>query len=128
MPSLTARGMSFLNRKLKASASDEVRYFRGASVCEGLLATRGQFATARYGEGEETFTSEQIDFTFERSHLRMDGVPVDPLLGDTIQARDGEYLLTFEVQPNESGKPFEASGPSDTRIRVHTKQIARQLA
>lgn len=127
MPSITQRGMEMLNRTLPAAGGVTVRYVRGASVCEGLVAVPGAGFGARASEGEQELSAVEIDWTFARDDLWLNGLVVTPLVGDVIEWDDGQATRVFEVLPQDSGQPWRNVGPFDSRLRVHTKQIDRRL-
>ena len=65
----------------------------------------------------------QVDFLFNASDYRVDGVIVEPAIGDVIYRTVGGEALAFEVEPHNS--EFVALYEDNDRqvVRVHTKEI-----
>lgn len=122
MPDLLQTGSDWLADRMKASASREVSYRRGAQqVTVRAIIGRKDFEVDT-AEGRLYFRAN--DFLIHRVDLVLAGQPTIPERGDRIVVDFGAGEETFEVLPGDGSPPWEYSDAFEKLLRVHTKKVA----
>ncbi len=101
---LMSRGIQFLNSNLPTAAGITVTYRRGADAIEDLAAVVGR---TEFSEGETentTITSRVRDYLILIADLLIDGDPIKPQIGDTIEEESGDTTYTFTVMALDNGE------------------------
>ena len=126
MTDLMATRASFLASECKAHMASAVTYSRGAdSVSVSASRGRSQFNVEVGGEVYQTTDAQ--DFIITAADLVLDGVAVEPIVGDRIvdpAAVDGE--TTYEVLAPGEEPVWRWTDSSHRRRRIHTKRISTE--
>ena len=116
MADFMARGMTWLNGKLRDRVSEEIIYTRGADSVS-IQATLGS-SHADMTDGTGAVRRERVNqaFMFSAADLILNGVATLPLDGDKITSQG----VIYDVMPaHEPAQQFSDS--QGNRLRVHSK-------
>lgn len=125
MADLLATASTWLDRTLKSSASQTVRYRRGADYVD-VSAEFGNSADAAESSPEVKRAWQQTDFLIVANDLVLSGSAIDPQRGDKIEHTANGQTTVYGVLPDElTGKCFRfADDSTKYKLRVHTKESA----
>lgn len=125
MTNLLSAGISWLDEQLDSHASTEVTYRRGSQSVR-LNATLGRHRPAEHDAGLDQATVDAFDVvcTFRAADLSLGGARVTPARGDTIEFREHDVLLTYQILP-EMGRWWRESDAFGLRIEVSCKLAGR---
>ncbi|OQA02451.1 MAG: hypothetical protein BWY69_01107 [Planctomycetes bacterium ADurb.Bin401] len=117
MSNILKNGIEFLANKLKAHASQEVIYKRGADSAS-ICASFGKTDYKIEDESGFQIGGQVTDFLFDAADLIIDGLLTVPKAGDRIEVDGKVYEALFL-----SGGCWKYSDPFGKMIRLHTKEI-----
>ena len=117
MTNILKNGIEFLANKLKAHASQEVIYKRGADSAS-ICASFGKTDYKVEDDSGFQIGGQVTDFLFDASDLIIDGLLTVPKAGDQIEV-DGR---TYEALFIKDGY-WRYSDPFGKIIRLHTKEV-----
>lgn len=126
MADLLESGQDWLAGKLKAHASREVLYLRGASQVP-VSATIGRtLLKLDDGYGGIRMEWTDRDYLIQAVEIDFGSGPVTPQRGDRIQDTVGSIVSTYEVAAYGGEPPFRPSDPFGIVLRIHTKCIEQE--
>lgn len=112
---------TWLNGICRSQISQSVRYRRGAEYVD-LVATVGQVPIdSRSGQGVLQ-NWKRRDYLIDRSDLLLDGIAIEPEMGDWIEQTLNGETHVFQVLNNDDGRCFDTDA-SGGMLRIYTKEI-----
>ncbi|GIW81492.1 MAG: hypothetical protein KatS3mg105_3299 [Gemmatales bacterium] len=127
MADLLQKAASWLNDRLKESASTIVEYRRGSSTISELKATVGQSLLRLSDEvGGVQIERTDADFLIAAADLDAGGIASPPQRGDVIARTVGNTTYLYEVRTFGSEPEWRWSDPHHVLVRVHTKLIGTE--
>lgn len=125
MVNMLSAGITWLDEQLDAHASTEVTYRRGSQLVK-LNATLGRHRPAEHDGGldQASINAFDVTCTFRAADLQLGGAMVTPARGDTIEFRENNVLLTYQILP-ENGRWWRESDAFGLRIEVSCKLAGR---
>ena len=123
MPDLLETGATWLAGQLKAHASRDVTYRRGAQQVV-LKATAGRTEAEATDDEGGVLRIESRDFIVQAADLVLGGTRTLPELGDLIELTDSQGVVhRYELMTLGVEGHWRWSDPYHTLLRIHTKEI-----
>ena len=115
------RSATWLADRIRSADSVEIIYRRGiATVTLDATLTRPENESDEI-DGGQVVDADIREFIVTSAELRLDGHPIDPAAGDTIDVHEGGVTEHYEVTPfDDEGHVFRPSDPHGVQIRIHS--------
>lgn len=115
--------MAHLAEQLAAHVSRSVTYRRGSRTVT-LLATVGRSMVSIQEDGNLRREYTDRDYLIDAALLILNGMAVEPRVGDRIIDTNDEATHVYEVLASDGETAWRWSDPFRIKYRVHTKRVS----
>lgn len=124
MADLLGNGLAWLSQKRHEHMTQAVTYTRGSDEIE-LSATKARAVMSEVGDESAYYDVHATDWIVRSADLEINGVAIEPQVGDRITEVMGDATYVYEVMSTNLEPCFVLENGRRHSLRIHTKVIDR---